>query len=41
MNGARLRVWFQSSHRSMPDLHISERQADDLVAYIVSLRTGK
>lgn len=39
MNPARLRVWFQVSHRSMPDLHLTEQQSDDLIAYITSLRT--
>jgi cytochrome c len=33
-----LRVFFQSSHENMPDLHISQSQADDLVAYILSLK---
>jgi cytochrome c len=33
-----LRVFFQSSHENMPNLHISTKQADDLVAYILSLK---
>jgi cytochrome c len=33
-----LRVFFQSNHENMPDLHISKSQADDLVAYIFSLK---
>jgi len=36
-----LRVFFQSSHENMPDLHISKSQADDLVAYILSLKKEK
>jgi mono/diheme cytochrome c family protein len=36
-----LRVFFQSNHENMPDLHISKSQADDLVAYILSLKKGK
>jgi hypothetical protein len=36
-----LRVFFQSSHENMPDLHISQSQADDLVAYILSLKKEK
>jgi mono/diheme cytochrome c family protein len=33
-----LRVFFQSNHENMPDLHISRSQADDLVTYILSLK---
>lgn len=33
-----LRVWFQSPHPSMPNLLLSEKQGDDLVAYILSLK---
>jgi cytochrome c len=33
-----LRVFFQSSHENMPNLHISRSQANDLVAYILSLK---
>ena len=33
-----LRVFFQSNHENMPNLHISASQADDLVAYILSLK---
>jgi cytochrome c len=36
-----LRVFFQSSHENMPDFHISQSQADDLVAYILSLKKEK
>jgi mono/diheme cytochrome c family protein len=41
MNPARLRVWFAVSHRSMPDLHLTDRQADDLIAYITGLKAGR
>jgi mono/diheme cytochrome c family protein len=41
MNAARLRVWFSVSHRSMPDLHLTDRQADDLIAYIFGLKSGR
>jgi cytochrome c len=33
-----LRVFFRSNHESMPNLHISQDQVDDLVAYILSLK---
>jgi cytochrome c len=33
-----LRVFFRSNHEKMPDLHISPAQADDLIAYILSLK---
>ena len=33
-----LRVFFRSSHQNMPNLHISQPQADDLAAYILSLK---
>jgi mono/diheme cytochrome c family protein len=33
-----LRVFFQSNHENMPNLHISPSQADDLAAYILSLK---
>jgi cytochrome c len=33
-----LRVFFQSNHENMPNLHISQSQADDLAAYILSLK---
>jgi len=31
-------VFFQTSHRSMPNLIIAPDQADDLVNYILSLK---
>ena len=33
-----LKVFFQTSHRNMPNLIIAPDQADDLVNYILSLR---
>ena len=33
-----LRVYFQSNHENMPNLHISTTEADSLVAYILSLK---
>lgn len=41
MSEMALRVWFQSPHPSMPNLALRERTADDLVAYIMSLRQGE
>jgi len=38
MNETVLRVWFQSSHPSMPDLVIKEQESADLIAYILSLK---
>jgi len=36
-----LRVWFQSPHPSMPNLMLTEKNSDDLVAYIMSLKQGR
>jgi hypothetical protein len=33
-----LRVFLQTPHSRMPDLHLTRAEADDLIAYIVSLR---
>ena len=33
-----LRVWFQTPHPSMPNLRLEEKQADDVIAYILSLK---
>ena len=35
-----LRVFLQTPHGQMPDLHLSRDEIDDLAAYILSLRTG-
>jgi mono/diheme cytochrome c family protein len=32
------RVWFQTSHPSMPNLIIKDKEAADVIAYILSLR---
>ena len=37
-NATSLRVWFQSPHRSMPELKIGEKDSEDLIAYILSLK---
>jgi len=36
-----LRVWFQSPHPSMPNLMLTEKQSDDMIAYILSLKEGR
>ena len=41
MNEMALRVWFQSPHPSMPNLNLTEKKGDDLIAYILSLKTRK
>ena len=42
MNERALYVWLQNgSHESMPNLMIAPRDLDDVVAYIVSLRSKK
>lgn len=33
-----LRVFLRSTHRDMPDLILTEREQDDVIAYILSLR---
>jgi mono/diheme cytochrome c family protein len=33
-----LRVFLQSPHQRMPDLHLSRDETDDLITYILSLR---
>jgi mono/diheme cytochrome c family protein len=40
MTDMALRVWFQSPHPSMPNLVLREKTADDLIAYIMSLKQG-
>jgi len=35
-----LRVFLQTPHSQMPDLHLSRPQTDDLISYILSLRGG-
>jgi cytochrome c2 len=38
MNEMALRVWFQAPHPTMPNLAMSPRQKDDVIAYILSLK---
>lgn len=38
MTETALRVWFQSPHPSMPNLVLREKTADDMIAYIMSLK---
>ena len=33
-----LRVFLQTPHNRMPDLHLSRTEIDDLIGYILSLR---
>jgi hypothetical protein len=33
-----LRVFLQTPHDRMPDLHLSREEIDDLIAYILSMR---
>lgn len=35
-----LRVFLRSTHREMPDLILTPREQDDVIAYILSLRGG-
>jgi mono/diheme cytochrome c family protein len=41
MSEMALRVWFQSPHPSMPNLTLRDRTADDLIAYIMSLKQDR
>jgi mono/diheme cytochrome c family protein len=42
MNERALLVWFQSSdHATMPNLILAQKDLDDVVAYILSLRAKK
>jgi len=38
MSANALNVWFQTSHPTMPNLKLSNRERDDIIAYILSLR---
>ncbi len=31
-----LRVFFQTPHRNMPDLHLSQKETDDIIGYLLS-----
>jgi len=39
MTDRALRVWLQSSHPTMPNIVLTKSERDDVVAYIMSLRT--
>jgi mono/diheme cytochrome c family protein len=41
MSEMALRVWFQSPHPSMPNLRLTEKLSDDLIAYIMTLKQGR
>jgi mono/diheme cytochrome c family protein len=41
MTATALAVWFQTSHRTMPNLVIEHDTVDDLSAYILSMRGRK
>lgn len=36
-----LRVFLQSPHRRMPDLHLTAQERDDVISYILSLKKKK
>lgn len=38
MTALALAVWFRSPHPSMPDLILTDRETDNIIAYIQSLR---
>jgi hypothetical protein len=39
MTARALAVWLQTSHPSMPNIMIPAEQKDDVIAYIMSLRS--
>ena len=39
MTGRALAVWLQTSHPTMPNLVIADQDRDNVIAYIMSLRT--
>jgi cytochrome c2 len=41
MTSLALAVWLQSPHREMPNFIIPARDRDDVIAYILSLRTHR
>lgn len=41
MTDRALRVWLQSSHPTMPNLVLTKDERDDVVAYIMSLKTAQ
>ena len=40
MTDRALRVWLQSSHPTMPNFILSPSERDDVVAYIMALKSG-
>ena len=38
MSEMALRTWFRTPHPSMPNLVIKDKEADDVIAYILSLK---
>ena len=34
-----LRVFLQTPHRNMPDLHLSRQETDDVIGFILNLKT--
>lgn len=36
-----LRVWLQTSHPTMPNIILSQSEKDDVVAYILSLKSAR
>lgn len=40
MTGTAIAAWLQTSHPTMPDLIIPPQETDDLIAYILSLRSN-
>jgi hypothetical protein len=36
-----LRVWFQTPHPTMPNLSIRGEEADNVIAYILSLKQSR
>ena len=41
MNEMALRAWFQTAHPTMPNLVIKGKDADDVIAYILSLKRDR
>jgi hypothetical protein len=39
MTDRALRVWLRSSHPTMPNIVLTDNERDDVIAYIMSLRT--
>ncbi|HEX5279719.1 MAG TPA: cytochrome c [Micropepsaceae bacterium] len=37
---AAIRVWLQTSHATMPNINLTDEQRNDVVAWLLSLKTG-